>query len=48
MKNCKHVAEDGECLRLKSVKRGYLEKPYYCAVNHWKSCSLYEKTEVKG
>lgn len=45
MQSCKHIAEDGECLRLRGVKRRYLEKPYYCKVTHWKSCALYEKKE---
>jgi hypothetical protein len=47
MKSCKHIAEDGECLKLKGVKKRYLEKPYYCGVEHWKSCAFYEKKEAE-
>ena len=46
MKSCQHIAEDGECLKLKGVKKRYLEKPYFCGVNHWKSCHFYKKKEA--
>jgi hypothetical protein len=42
MKSCQHIAESGECLKLKWIKKLY-SKPYFCGVNHWKSCHFYKK-----